>query len=633
MDVHEVLLPEVQLVGIFDWSMGHACYPSDALAAHKLKSGYVSKHPHCCRDTTIPSPPPTDSSVPSASTDDAVAAPTTVASVDADVAASTTVASVDADVTAPPTVASVDADVAAPPTVSSVDADVTAPPTAVASVDADVVTPTTVASVDPDLPEWCHPGARVRVYIPKAGLCMWTTDVLEVVSTRRRGIMVTVKKPHKLDERFKDFRCNGKQENEIVVPLIRNNRLMFKEAESSIAVPAESSVISNTETITAVPAESSADIGTDTTPEINAVPRKFPSLVEFPFNSGQYVDYVKPVGSIQRGKFVASDPPPYYTITAKMPNGAPPNDKVIMLNGVETTIPGYVGKCKDAGTYLLERGELDLSVKTVHRLTRDNVTRYRECQCQTSLIKPCCRSKERVFMLSQQSDFLAQRSSLEELFFARGHLILFGVKCHPEIAGLGVEYLWGKCVCVHACMNLTPTHCVPIGHSKRLFRNKYNDTCGKKIELNVRKSMATPAYNTCANPLFATGSLKNRDGDVMSAPMTQTLVCRFARRTRIFERIYKLFPTPEAMEQSAKGSGCTGFELMEKLYKICSVSAKAHRNTFDQEVGLFRKIDQQDQSAFAEDSVHENGAFIGSCVTVSDHSVDDRVQKCFDITA
>ena len=31
MDVHEVLLPNVQLVGIFDWSMGHAKYQSDAL--------------------------------------------------------------------------------------------------------------------------------------------------------------------------------------------------------------------------------------------------------------------------------------------------------------------------------------------------------------------------------------------------------------------------------------------------------------------------------------------------------------------------------------------------------------------------------------------------------------------------
>lgn len=166
--------------------------------------------------------------------------------------------------------------------------------------------------------------------------------------------------------------------------------------------------------------------------------------MEFPHNSGEYVDYSKPVGSIQKGTFLESDPTPYYTITAKMPRGAPPFDTEVQVDGVQKIVPGYVGKSKDAGTYLLERGELDLSIKTVHKLTKQNVRKYRQCQCQTSHIKTCCRTRERVHLLSQQDDFLAQRSSLEELFFARGHLLLFGVKCHPEIAGLGVEYLWGK---------------------------------------------------------------------------------------------------------------------------------------------------------------------------------------------
>ena len=112
-------------------------------------------------------------------------------------------------------------------------------------------------------------------------------------------------------------------------------------------------------------------------------------------------------------------------------------------------------------------------------------------------------------------------------FSRRGHLVLFGVKCHPEIAGLGVEYLWG--------------------HSKRLFRNRYNDESGKKLEANVRKSMTTPEFNVCANPLCDTGQLKDRDGKVMDPPMTLALVCRFARRTRNYERIYYRFPTPEAM--------------------------------------------------------------------------------------
>ena len=111
--------------------------------------------------------------------------------------------------------------------------------------------------------------------------------------------------------------------------------------------------------------------------------------------------------------------------------------------------------------------------------------------------------------------------------------------------------------------------------------------------------------------------------------MTMSLVRRFARRTRNYERIYKRFKTPELMEAAAKGAGCTGFDLMERLYKICSVTSVTHRSTFDQEKGLLRKVDRRDPNAFAEDAVHNNTEDIGVLDAEPTRDFDDRVEKCF----
>ena len=246
-----------------------------------------------------------------------------------------------------------------------------------------------------------------------------------------------MKKPDDLDEKISDFQgCGGDNDDEIKVPLRIGGHLRLKQDPNPSTTP-------TTTTVDPDP----IDTPTSPAPADPGPPRRYSSMVELPFGSGTYVNYAKPVNSIQSGIFLADDPPPYFSISAKMPHGAPKLDTEIEVDGEIKLIPGYVGKSKDAGTYLLERGELDLTVKTVHKLTKDNVEKYRQCQCQTRMIKPCCRSRERVYLLSQQPDFLAQRSCLEELFFSRGHLVLFGVKCHPEIAGLGVEYIWGTSMC------------------------------------------------------------------------------------------------------------------------------------------------------------------------------------------
>ena len=80
------------------------------------------------------------------------------------------------------------------------------------------------------------------------------------------------------------------------------------------------------------------------------------------------------------------------------------------------------------------------------------------------------------------------------------------------------------------------------------------------------------------------------------------------------------------MNQAAQSDGCSGFELMEKLYKICSVTSGSHRSTFDQEKGLFGKVDRNDSTAFTEDSAHTGLQCVG---VVDANDFDRRVQECF----
>ena len=41
-------------------------------------------------------------------------------------------------------------------------------------------------------------------------------------------------------------------------------------------------------------------------------------------------------------------------------------------------------------------------------------------------------------------DYANEVSLLEQLFLDRGHILIKSVKCHPEMAGCGIEYSWGK---------------------------------------------------------------------------------------------------------------------------------------------------------------------------------------------
>ena len=83
-------------------------------------------------------------------------------------------------------------------------------------------------------------------------------------------------------------------------------------------------------------------------------------------------------------------------------------------------VPGYVGKPKGLKQVLYERG----------------------------LYKPDANGKyptlaEMKVILGGHTDFLNEIGILEEIMVLRGHILLMSPKCHPEIAGCAIEYLWG----------------------------------------------------------------------------------------------------------------------------------------------------------------------------------------------
>ena len=47
-------------------------------------------------------------------------------------------------------------------------------------------------------------------------------------------------------------------------------------------------------------------------------------------------------------------------------------------------------------------------------------------------------------VIDQCQDYAEETTQLEEIFQSRGHILAFSVKCHPEMAGCGIEYCWGK---------------------------------------------------------------------------------------------------------------------------------------------------------------------------------------------
>ena len=84
---------------------------------------------------------------------------------------------------------------------------------------------------------------------------------------------------------------------------------------------------------------------------------------------------------------------------------------------------------------------------------------------------------------------------IEEVLLSRGHILIMSPKCHPEIAGCGIEYCWGI--------------------SKLKFRRGINDFFAKNLSANVLKSF-------CPDTILTLGRVR-----------------RFARKTRDYGHVYR----------------------------------------------------------------------------------------------
>jgi hypothetical protein len=74
---------------------------------------------------------------------------------------------------------------------------------------------------------------------------------------------------------------------------------------------------------------------------------------------------------------------------------------------------------------------------------------------------------EMKMLLAGCQDFATEETALQKLFHARGLLLIFTPKGHPEFAGCGIEYSWGN--------------------QKTVFRRD-NDCVAKNLHANIVKA-------------------------------------------------------------------------------------------------------------------------------------------------
>ena len=120
--------------------------------------------------------------------------------------------------------------------------------------------------------------------------------------------------------------------------------------------------------------------------------------------------------------------------------------------------------------------------------------------------------------LKDRVDFKNEKSVIEQLFLDNGHLCVASPKYHPEVAGLGIEYCWGK--------------------AKLEFRRYVNDLIAANLKKNI---------------LIATGEtsyfIHGRIGEgLRPAPLPVERTRRYARRARDLLRLFEIFPTPKKAE-------------------------------------------------------------------------------------
>ena len=107
-------------------------------------------------------------------------------------------------------------------------------------------------------------------------------------------------------------------------------------------------------------------------------------------------------------------------------NPFPPPDDTIM-------IPGFIGKAKGIKQILFERGLWKAGM--VRSKTPAEIKQLMLLRLEPPS-NDMCYDK----VLSACTDFALEKTALEEMIESRGHILIYSVACHPELAGVGVEY-------------------------------------------------------------------------------------------------------------------------------------------------------------------------------------------------
>ena len=166
-------------------------------------------------------------------------------------------------------------------------------------------------------------------------------------------------------------------------------------------------------------------------------------------------------------------------------------DPPIALTVTETDVtPGYVGKQKGLKQILFERGWLDPDLIQKYYLNPKGAEEEDEPLCLKQLLSKC-------------TDFLEEESQMVFIMKTINVSVEMSPKCHPELAGQGVEYCWGK--------------------SKKYYRAQRSAIAG---------SLSEDAFDK-----LVTKSLRG-DGDESDAPMTLLSVLRFSRKAHFYRMAY-----------------------------------------------------------------------------------------------
>ncbi len=230
------------------------------------------------------------------------------------------------------------------------------------------------------------------------------------------------------------------------------------------------------------------------------------------------------IGDVQHMVFQEDDPPPFDQADAPKYDTTKVSPAVGLSEGlpsatVATVVRGYVGKAKGLRQVLNERGYDVVSLK-----------------CKAAIVK----------ILAEAPDFRDELTLVEEVLVPRGHILIKSPKCHPEVAGLGIEYLWGR--------------------SKQVFRRETNDCTAANLHANVLASLDPTR-------------------------LSLDIVRRVARRTRDYLRVYEEMSTvksqqglsTESAAHAAAMAKCTDPSLMCSYPRIERMlkERKTHRNIAD----------------------------------------------------